>query len=543
MSTKRKRTVLSLKKKVEIINRVVDKSESVKKIAIEYGIGEQTVRDLIKNRKDILQFVCSSESIASCSSRKTLKTSRMVELDRAVYQWFKQKRAEGLPISGPMISEKALWFYEELKIDEPFSASQGWLSNFKKRYGIRQLEIQGESMSGDFVAATLFNENFAALKSKFNLCDEQIYNADETGLFWKMLPSKTLALQSEKSAPGHKSSKERLTVLTCSNASGTHKLKLAVIGKAKKPRSFKGTEVKSLPCDYYNHPKAWMNQAIFTAWFKEKFVPSVRDHLEKQGLPQKAVLLLDNAPSHPGESILKSDDNSIFVHYLPANVTSLIQPMDQGVISCLKRRYKKIFLRFLLEVAQKENLKEILKEWTVKDAIFAICEAWNDLPCSTLKLAWAKVLDPELDQSSTDHTLEALAAENQIDEFLAMVQSVPGFTDVDQVDMTDWLNVDENLEGYEKLSDMEIAELNKSVSSTSELQPESDSEEEILETTEEKIPHSKAIESIETLLNYFEQENADYTKILALREMRREVRNKMMKKQSKILNYFCPTEK
>jgi hypothetical protein len=44
-------------------------------------------------------------------------------------------------------------------------------------------------------------------------------------------------------------------------------------------------------------------------------------------LPQTAVLLIDNAPPHPNESILSSDNGLI----LPSNVTSVIQPMDQGV--------------------------------------------------------------------------------------------------------------------------------------------------------------------------------------------------------------------
>lgn len=53
-----------------------------------------------------------------------MKNSTLTDVDNAVFQWFKQKRAEGVPISGPMVSEKALWFHENLNIKEPFSASQ-----------------------------------------------------------------------------------------------------------------------------------------------------------------------------------------------------------------------------------------------------------------------------------------------------------------------------------------------------------------------------------------------------------------------------------
>ena len=57
------------------------------------------------------------------------------------------------------------------------------------------------------------------------LTTEQIYNANETGLLWKCLPDRTLVSCREKSALGFKKSKDRLTVLGCTNATGTHKLK------------------------------------------------------------------------------------------------------------------------------------------------------------------------------------------------------------------------------------------------------------------------------------------------------------------------------
>ena len=59
---------------------------------------------------------------------------------------------------------------------------------------------------------------------------EDVYNADESGLFFRALPNRTLALNSEKCA-GSKLSKERLTILFCVNMLG-EKEKLLVIGKA-----------------------------------------------------------------------------------------------------------------------------------------------------------------------------------------------------------------------------------------------------------------------------------------------------------------------
>jgi len=48
-----------------------------------------------------------------------------------------------------------------------------------------------------------------------------MYNADEFGLFFKLIPDKSLVLKDETICHSGKLSKDRLTVLTCSNWFGT----------------------------------------------------------------------------------------------------------------------------------------------------------------------------------------------------------------------------------------------------------------------------------------------------------------------------------
>ena len=64
---------------------------------------------------------------------------------------------------------------------------------------------------------------------------EQLYNCDETGLCYRMLPSRTLASRSEKEASGMKNQKDRVTLMACCNTTGTHILPLMLISKAKRP--------------------------------------------------------------------------------------------------------------------------------------------------------------------------------------------------------------------------------------------------------------------------------------------------------------------
>ena len=73
-----------------------------------------------------------------------------------------------------------------------------------------------------------------------------------------------------------------------------------------------------------------MDSSLFHDWFHNNFVPYVHKELQSLGLEERAVLVLDNCSAHPSTENLVSDDGKIFVKFLPANVTALIQPMDYG---------------------------------------------------------------------------------------------------------------------------------------------------------------------------------------------------------------------
>lgn len=90
--------------------------------------------------------------------------------------------------------------------------------------------------------------------------DEEIFNADEMGLFFRLTPDHSLKFKGEKCSGG-KLSKERVTVLVAANMSGSIKRKLLVIAKSKMLRCFKN--VKNLPVDYDFNKKAWMTSTIF----------------------------------------------------------------------------------------------------------------------------------------------------------------------------------------------------------------------------------------------------------------------------------------
>ena len=140
----------------------------------------------------------------------------------------------------------------------------------------------------------------------------------------------------EKTANGRKKAKERVTVSTCANVTGSIKLLLLMIGKYRGSRCFKNVYMDSLPVIYRNQTNAWVKTTIFLSWFQDNFVPYVQNELRKLQLEPKALLILDNCSAHPSEELLVSPDGLVTATYLPPNVTSLVQPMDQGVLECMK---------------------------------------------------------------------------------------------------------------------------------------------------------------------------------------------------------------
>ena len=90
---------------------------------------------------------------------------------------------------------------------------------------------------------------------------------------------------------------------------------------------------------------------------------------------------MDNAPSHSQESLLNTDD--IFsIKFLASKVTSLIQPMDQGMISLLKRFNRSTILNMLLN--QNDQVLEFRKKLTILDAVYALSSTWNKVEPITL---------------------------------------------------------------------------------------------------------------------------------------------------------------
>ena len=209
-----------------------------------------------------------------------------------------------------------------------------------------------------------------------------------------MLPKYKDELDNGIEEKDRRSRKDRFTFMACANKTGDNKLKLLLIGKTERIDD----------SEHYNHDEnGSLTRDLFRNWFHQQFVPAVREFSNKKGILPKAVLVLDNCSAHNMISPLTSEDGRIFTFFLPPNVSSLSQPMEQGIFSSLKLRYRKKLLRHVM-LESNESPVDTLNSLNDSSCMNWLIESWNEMPETTFQKSWRKLLPSEKNLELQDDT-------------------------------------------------------------------------------------------------------------------------------------------
>jgi hypothetical protein len=184
--TPKKRNVIDARTKLEIIQKA--KTMKGVDLAKKYNLSTSTISTIMSSEPTLVKLIAKN---IITEKTKRYRAPDYPKLERAVDVWFSEmKSRKNVTISGPDIQEKALFFAGKLGYDN-FKASNGWLENFRKRHNIVFKSNCGEA---GLVNTKLVDEWIAGqlLDHIQNYKIEDIFNCDETGLFYKALPTRSM---------------------------------------------------------------------------------------------------------------------------------------------------------------------------------------------------------------------------------------------------------------------------------------------------------------------------------------------------------------
>ncbi|CAF1076189.1 unnamed protein product [Brachionus calyciflorus] len=315
-----------------------------------------------------------------------------------------------------------------------------------------------------------------AVVEKYEL--RNIFNLDETALFYRLQPNKTLA---SKALNGTRTSKDRFSVAVCSNADGSDKRRLVVIGKFAKPWCF-GKFDPSTIVEYYSNAKAWMTSKIFNIWLTG-FNKKMRNE------NREVLLLLDNASSHKVEG----EYSNVKVYYLPPNTTSMLQLMDAGIIKTLKSYYKNNLVKHLLSKIEVES-------------------AWSRVSSKTISNCFlhCQYFSKNQENRSNDLVSEQANTKFELKTNMEKFNSIVNVAKSDVISVEEFLDCDDLLPTGEKLSVDDIVQLVKDDEGSKE--DENDVVDVNNNNEEREINHKDALLSLTNLESFFSNSSSFTTK-------------------------------
>ena len=311
-----------------------------------------------------------------------------------------------------------------------------------------------------------------------------IYNGDETALFYKLLPHRTYCFHGDKPA-GSAKRKDRLALLIITNMDGSDHRKLSVIGKSKTPcclqKKYK-MQVKDMSVDWYASKNAWMTGEIH-----HQIMTKLNNEMR---LSNRHILYVcDNASSHQVR-----DYSHIKFLMLPPNATSIMQPLDQGIILSAKRRYKKeLAERYLACVENNKDANSLLKALDIVQATNMIAASWRETSSTIIQNCFRKAgfkhhaVDPASEIQEDPLPAPAPDVWNRVQRWLGDVQ------------FDEFAASEPEAGTAQPMSDQDIVNI---VLTENDVQDESDDE------SEEEIPSASAIKTSVEFLAMIDQQKA-----------------------------------
>ncbi|UYV72547.1 hypothetical protein LAZ67_9003643 [Cordylochernes scorpioides] len=163
-----KRKVISLETKIEILDSL-RKGDRVVDVAKSYSMNEATIRTIRTNKNTIRKSVAAGNTTSMGTTSYT-RNIAMEKMEQALMLWIEDQKQKRVLIDTGALTNKALRIYEKIVEQLPSSSST------------EKKPIFWQVMAD---AAQEYPANFAEIINDNSYTPDQVFNANESGLFWK----------------------------------------------------------------------------------------------------------------------------------------------------------------------------------------------------------------------------------------------------------------------------------------------------------------------------------------------------------------------
>ncbi|RYP03578.1 hypothetical protein DL765_010455 [Monosporascus sp. GIB2] len=251
-----------------------------------------------------------------------------------------------------------------------------WVTRFLQRHHeVRTLKgraIDYRRLNGATEATCTVLFNRLALPEIRKIRSRNRYNADEFGMMEGMGENSLVLGEAFKKFILLKDAFKRawISVVACINADGRALPPLIIFsGVNVQQQWFPDTEDQPYEDWYFTtSSNGWTNTDIGLKWLREVFIP----HTKPANPQEWRLLIIDGHNSHTTEEFMWTClINKIYIVFLPSHSSHAWQPLDVGVFSVLKRRFRYWF---------RERCYGRGSEATDKtDFLWALAKAWEEV--------------------------------------------------------------------------------------------------------------------------------------------------------------------
>jgi hypothetical protein len=271
--------------------------------------------------------------------------------ESALENWIISLDTRGFPPRVSTVQQMAdLLLAARTKMDPsviPPTVGKNWTRNFIDRHDTlkskfsRKYDYQRAKNEDPVIIRDWF-QRVQQIIQEFGILEQDIYNFDETGFQMGVISTAKVVTRRETKGrptltqPGNR---EWVTALETIRADGTTIPPMIIF--AGKVHISTWYDEKQLPVNWTIglSETGWTNDALGLIWLRDIFDKYTRN----QTIGRHRLLILDGHGSHfTAEFHRFCEDNAIILLCLPAHSSHLLQPLDVGCFSVLKRSYGRI---------------------------------------------------------------------------------------------------------------------------------------------------------------------------------------------------------